>query len=249
MKLPRDGEYFDHVVGVHGDFNPFTEDGWDLLRRRFAEASRARRGLRVLDVGCGTGRSRHIYEQQSSLYLGIDLSRRALTLACSRSGEHVWVQGDALHLPVRDGSLDVVAFSSVLHHIGDMDAALRAAVRALSPGGLVFAFDPNVLHPAMLLFRHPRSPLYRPEGVSPHEKPLHPHVLTRAFARAGLGYIGQRRQSGIAYRAVAPRGLNALLHVYNRIDRLWEGIGAGRVFGTFVITWGWKPDLGNRRAP
>lgn len=239
-KPPRhEGHYFDHLVGETGDFNPFTDRGWETLARRFAAAVPAR--LRLLDVGCGTGRSRRIYRARSARYTGIDLSFSSLSLARGREPDASWLQGDALCLPFRDGSFDVVAFSSVLHHVPDRRAALAEARRVLRPGGWVFAFDPNLLHPAMLLFRHPRSPLYNPDGVSPDERPLLPRTLRADFAAAGLTGIGQRCQSDIPYRQVAPKRLDALLALYNRADRLWEKSGLGRWLGTFVVTWARKP--------
>jgi len=240
----RDGEVFDRLVQEGGDFNPFTDRGWQTLARRFARAvpgGSPGQGLRILDVGCGTGQSLRIYRERAGLYVGIDLSLGALRLAGSRFTGASWMQADALRLPFRTGSFDVVAFSSVLHHIGDRGAALAEARRVLAPGGWVFAFDPNLLHPAMLLFRHPRSPLYSSEGVSPDEQPLLPSILRHDFTAAGFSDLGQRCQSDIPYRKVAPRGLDALLAVYNRADWLWETIGLGRWFGTFVVTWAQKP--------
>ena len=235
-----DGRYFDRLVGEAGDFNPFTDHGWETLARRFAAAVPGTVALRVLDVGCGTGQSRRIYARRSGFYAGLDLSLAALRLAHRRFGS-AWLQADALRLPVRAASFDVVAFSSVLHHVPDRRAALAEAARALRPGGWAFAFDPNLLHPAMLLFRHPRSPLYNPEGVSPNEQPLLPRTLRADFAAAGFTAIGQRCQSDLPYRAVAPRGLHALLPLYNRADWLWEKSGLGRWLGTFVVTWARRP--------
>jgi ubiquinone/menaquinone biosynthesis C-methylase UbiE len=238
--LTRDGQYFDRLVEEAGDFNPFTDRGWETLARRFQAAVPGTEKLRVLDVGCGTGRSQRIYRERSSLYAGIDLSLSALRLA-RRRFDGSWLQADALRLPFRPESFDVVAFSSVLHHVPDRRAALAEAFRVLRPGGWAFAFDPNLLHPAMLLFRNPRSPLYNPEGVSPDERPLLPRVLREDFQAAGFARIGQRCQSDLPYRAVAPKGLDALLPLYNRADWLWEKVGLGRWFGTFVITWGRRP--------
>jgi len=196
---------------------------------------------RLLDVGCGTGQSRQVYADRAAGYVGIDLSFEALSRARRKGPAGCWGQADAGRLPFADGSLDVVAFSSVLHHIPDPVPALREARRVLKPGGRAFAFDPNLLHPAMALFRWPRSPFYVAEGVSPNESPLRPATLRRAFAAAGFEALRQRCQSGIAYREVAPRGMNALLGAYNAADRAFEAIGLGRWFGTFVLTCGRKP--------
>jgi SAM-dependent methyltransferase len=235
-----EGRYFDRLVGESGDFNPFTDRGWETLARRFAGAVPGA-GFRVLDVGCGTGRSRRIYRDHAARYAGIDLSLGALRLARQHQPDAAWLQADALRLPFRDGSYDGVAFSSVLHHVPDRRAALAEAFRVLRPGGWAFAFDPNLLHPAMLLFRHPKSPLYNPAGVSPDERPLLPRTLREDLQAAGFAGIGQRCQSDLPYRAVAPKGLDALLPLYNRADWLWEKIGLGRWLGTFVVTWGRKP--------
>jgi len=243
--LNREGRYFDRLVEGSGDFNPFTDRGWETLARRFEAAVPGESRLRVLDVGCGTGRSRRIYQARALAgiagYAGIDLSLGALRLAGRRFAGSSWLQADACRLPFADASFDVVAFSSVLHHVGDRQAALATALRVLKPGGWAFAFDPNLLHPAMVLFRHPKSPFYNPEGVSPDEQPLLPRVLRDDFREAGFAAIRQRCQSDIPYREVAPRLLQALLPLYNRADWLWEKSGLGRWFGTFVVTWAQKP--------
>ena len=236
-----DGAYFDRLIQDAGEFNPFTDRGWDALAARFATLAGDARNLRVLDVGCGTGQSRRIYARQAAFYAGIDLSHGALRLARHRFGDAHWLQADGSRLPFRDGTFDVVALSSVLQHVPDMSGVLSAVSRVVRPGGLVFAFDPNVRHPAMLLFRHPGSPLYRADGVTPDERPLQPSVLRQAFHDSGLVAIGQRCQSGIAYRAVAPKLLNRLLPAYNLADWVWEHIGAGRWFGAFAVTWGRRP--------
>jgi ubiquinone/menaquinone biosynthesis C-methylase UbiE len=129
----------------------------------------------------------------------------------------------------------------VLHHIPDFPLALREGWRVLRPGGHAFAFDPNLLHPAMALFRSPKSPLYTAKGVSPNEAPLLPGQLHAAFTAAGFVHLRQRAQSDLAYRQVAPRVLNACLRAYNFADHWFERVGLGRWFGTFVITSGQKP--------
>ncbi len=239
----REARTFDRLVREGGDFNPFTDRGWRTLARRFAAAAAGVVGGRLLDVGCGTGRSRRIYGPVATRYIGIDLSLGALAVATggAPAGGAAWARADACRLPFASATFDVVAFSSVLHHVPDYRAALRAGAAVARPGGLVFAFDPNLLHPAMLAFRHPASPLYRCAGVSPDERPLRPAALRQAFREAGLVAVGQRCQSDIPYRRVAPPVLDAMLALYNAFDWVWERVGLGRWLGTFVVTWGRTP--------
>jgi SAM-dependent methyltransferase len=235
---PRERAFFDRMVRDRGEFNPFADRGWQTLARRFERWVASGRPLDLLDVGCGTGMSRRLYAAHARRYVGIDLSAEALAVARERFPDDEWLLADACALPFADGSFDVVAFSSVLHHIPDFTAALREARRVLRPGGKAFAFDPNLLHPAMALFRHPRSPLYSSQGVSPDERPLRPAALRAAFRDAGFVRLRQRGQSDIPYRHVAPRLLNAALTAYNAADWAWEHVGLGRWFGTFVVTCG-----------
>lgn len=241
-----EGQYFDLLVKEGGEFNPFAPRGWRTIASRFAEMVPPDKIPRLLDIGCGTGQSRQIYADRTAGYVGIDLSFGALAVARREFSAVDWGQADACRLPFEDSSFDAVAFSSVLHHIPDFRPALSEAWRVLTPGGSVFAFDPNLLHPAMALLRWPKSPFYLSEGVSPNEAPLLPAVLRRAFDAAGFVEIRQRCQSDIPYRQVAPRLINACLSLYNAADRVFERIGLGRWFGTFVLTAGRKP-VGTRR--
>ncbi len=229
-------EFFDRLVSEQGAFDPFTEQGWQTLAKAFRQLVRANRTGSLLDIGCGTGSSLQVYEGCFAEYAGLDLSPVSVAVAQSRFPQHQWRAGDACALPFADGRFDTVAFSSVLHHLPNMRPALQEAYRVLKPGGMVFAFDPNLLHPAMAMLRHPKSPLYLREGVSPNERPLLPRELREAFQAAGFRDIRQRAQSAIGYRHAAPRGVNALLSTFNLVDRVWQWVGLGRWLGTFVLT-------------
>jgi SAM-dependent methyltransferase len=241
MAPPSEAEVFDALVRER-DFNPFADRGWRTLEGRFSEWLGAGRPRRLLDVGCGTGQSRRIYAASAPFYVGIDLSQAALRRAANRWRDGGWALADACRLPFADRSFDVVAFSSVLHHIPERGAALAEARRVLVPGGWAFAFDPNLLHPAMALFRHPRSPLYQAAGVSPHERPLLPGHLRHDFQAAGFGTLRQRAEADIPYRSVAPRWLDAVLALYNAADWMMARSGLGRWFGSFVVTAGRRPE-------
>lgn len=233
--------YFDGVIAQQGEFNPFGDRGWNTLARRFVERVAPAAPLELLDVGCGTGNSRRIYIDHCSGYTGMDLSPSAIALANRKFPESRWMVADATKMPFPDARFDVVAFSSVLHHIPDFLPAMKEAFRVLRPGGHVFAFDPNLLHPAMALFRWPKSPLYTTKGVSPNESPLMPWRLRRNFAAAGFQGIRQRAQADLPYRAVAPKILDSMLSVYNAADWLMARLRIDSYFGCFNITSARKP--------
>jgi SAM-dependent methyltransferase len=232
--------YFDAAMSQQGDFNPFTSLGWKRLADTFVHMAKPKGDLQLLDIGCGTGRSLQLYEPYVKDFIGLDLSYEMVRIARNNFPQHDWVRADACVLPFDDGTFDAVCFSAVLHHIPNYRIALREGRRVLKNGGFIFAFDPNLLHPAMAFFRHPKSPFYLPQGVSPNERPLLPSNLRNAFTAAGLDHIHQRRVAGIPYRYVAPKLINSMLKSYNAVDALLRYSGLGRWFGALVLTMGRK---------
>ena len=111
------------------------------------------------------------------------------------------------------------------------------------PEAASFAFDPNLLHPAMALFRHPQQPALSARGREPER------AAAAAGARCGrdfsaAGFADDRPALPVRIcptAQVAAGALNRLLPLYNAADWLWETVGLGRWFGTFVLTWGRKP--------
>jgi ubiquinone/menaquinone biosynthesis C-methylase UbiE len=102
-------------------------------------------GDTVLDVGCGTGWFAAGLRRAAPLVgvVGADVSAGMLAKARA-AGAWPLVQCDAGRLPLRDGSVDVIACRGVLHHLPDVDGALVEWRRALRPGGaVVLASEPT----------------------------------------------------------------------------------------------------------
>ncbi len=104
----------------------------------------------VLELGCGTGFFLLNLKQAGVVDVGhvTDLSpgmvkeavRNAATLGFDVEGR----VADAEQLPYPDATFDLVVGHAVLHHIPDVELALREVLRVLKPGGrFVFAGEPT----------------------------------------------------------------------------------------------------------
>jgi SAM-dependent methyltransferase len=99
---------------------------------------------RVLDVGCGTGAFVRLLLERGYAALGVDISRRAISLAKRKARErglpeHAFEVADAFDAKGLGRRFDTVTDSAVFHCFSDTDraryvAGLEAIVR---PGGVV----------------------------------------------------------------------------------------------------------------
>jgi len=93
-------------------------------------------GERVLEVGCGTGHWTRWFRQGLGMrVVGLDLSERMLAAARGQLPEVPFVRGDALVLPFRGGSFDVVVAVAVLEFVPKLEQVLDEMWRCVRPGG------------------------------------------------------------------------------------------------------------------
>jgi ubiquinone/menaquinone biosynthesis C-methylase UbiE len=135
-------------------------------------------GALVLDVGGGTGNLKPQL-RNGERHVCVDIERPKLDGYVSKFLDARALQGDATCLPVRDGIADVVALSSVTHHLTDsqLDAVFSEAARVLRPGGVLFVCDAvwSPSHRAgRLLWRYDR-------GSHPRTTEEIDAALTRSF--------------------------------------------------------------------
>ena len=99
-------------------------------------------GIRVLEVGCGDGKSLLAMATREWEIVAIDFSREAIRISARHKMlERVrFVQADAMALPFRDGSFDAVFISHLLGHMLEMQRCLVASetARILRPGGSAY---------------------------------------------------------------------------------------------------------------
>lgn len=98
-------------------------------------------GRVVVDVGAGGGYVAGLLAERGGRVVAVDVARNAL-LAGKRKHDAApigWGEASAFSLPVRDGSVDVVACTDVLVHLplalGGAARAVAEVARVLKPGG------------------------------------------------------------------------------------------------------------------
>lgn len=93
------------------------------------------RALRILDLGCGTGKCLSDLTDRGHVVVGADFSSEALAFTRRRGGR-LLLRADATRLPFATGSFDVIIALDIMEHVEDDRAMAREMQRVLRRGGL-----------------------------------------------------------------------------------------------------------------
>lgn len=145
---------FDSIAPLYDLMNRLMTAGLDQGWRRAAARAVVRPGDRVLDLCCGTGDLALAGRDEGGDVTAVDFSAPMLERARSKSSEIVWLEADALHLPLADASFDAVTIGFGLRNVANAEQGLAEMRRVLTPGGRLAVLD--VTRPRGLL-----APFYK----------------------------------------------------------------------------------------
>lgn len=133
MPKDHDGAVVSRFESEARDFarSPFHRDPERL--KRLLDLAAVAPGEEVLDVACGPGIVARALRDRGASVTAIDLTPAMLREAAA-SGARL-LRADALRLPFRDASFDLVLCRNSFHHFPDAAAALGEMARVLRPGG------------------------------------------------------------------------------------------------------------------
>ena len=144
----------------------------------------------VLEIGCGTGTTALRLAAGTRTMLAIDLSTEMIAIAREKLAAQPLPQlrfevADAEAAQAGSDRHDAVLAFNVLHLVSDLDAALKAILPALAPGGLFISKTPclgemNPLIPRLLV------PLLRLLGKAPEVLVFDAAQLQSSLRRHGL---------------------------------------------------------------
>ncbi|MDB5363439.1 MAG: SAM-dependent methyltransferase [Rhodospirillales bacterium] len=145
----------------------WNDDYLDLLARRL----RLDQVRTLADIGCGIGHwggSLAGHLAPGTQLIGIDRDPANVAGARERFARRApdrsarFLEGDALALPLADGSVDLATCQTLLIHLAEPQKAIAEMIRVTRPGGQVVAVESNNLFNRMAISSlTPETPLER----------------------------------------------------------------------------------------
>jgi demethylmenaquinone methyltransferase/2-methoxy-6-polyprenyl-1,4-benzoquinol methylase len=156
------GAMFDRIAHVYDPLNAvisgFQEPRW---RRRLVAASGASPGMAIADVATGTGAVARDLARRvgpTGRVVGVDISNGMVERARRRAGTPanvVYEIGDALALPLGDGTFDAATIAFGMRNLPDYELGFREMTRVVRPGGVVACLE--IARPSSLVGRIGRA--------------------------------------------------------------------------------------------
>lgn len=121
------------ATAYHEGFGDLTRQSVEPL----LDAARVGPGTRLVDVACGPGYVTAAATERGAEAIGIDFSPAQVAMAKLLNPGIDVREGDAMALPISDGSADAVVSGFGMPHFPDPETFLHESSRVLRPGGRV----------------------------------------------------------------------------------------------------------------
>ena len=196
---------------------------WKLYRDRIE-------GQRVLDLGCGGGRTSPWLHALASRYLGVDYSAKMIEVCRARYPEFAFTQGNARDLAaLGDASFDFVLFSyngiDTMPHTQRLE--ILAAVRRVLRDDGWFVFSSHSIEFRNIVVAFDRSGPITPAGLWRNLKYLRSYLRVRRY---------QVRTSEYAILS-DPRGGTRLLNYFISRTNQIEQLRANGFVDIDILSW------------
>jgi ubiquinone/menaquinone biosynthesis C-methylase UbiE len=140
-------------------YDKFIEPFNTIVRQIGLSMYPPQEGMRVLDVGCGTGTNLSLYHPAGCEVFGIDLSPAMVEMARQKLGDRAEIHlGNASQMPYEDNLYDLVTTMMTLHEMSDQIrfTVMSEMVRVVKSNGHILVTD---FHPGPIRF--PKGWMYK----------------------------------------------------------------------------------------
>jgi ubiquinone/menaquinone biosynthesis C-methylase UbiE len=224
--VKNDSEFYNE------EFKKYTFiHSWHNSIRSLERLEPIKKGMDILDAGCGWGRMLlGIVDKYSALNISaMDYQQESLDtgmqLFKNESNGNIikWIKGDITSMPFKNDSFDIVYSMRVFQHLNSPSNAASEMIRVLKPGGKFLILVQNKLCPLNLNYY---SRKYTPREV-------------KSFF-SDLTNIEIHYSSIDFFRPIIRRTHHKPNKFAMTIERIFEKIPFLNMFGGKVVVWGKK---------
>jgi len=179
---------FDAAADTYDEWYETAEGAmYDHLEKKVVSRCLPRnvRGMKLLEVGCGTGHWSRFFSDCDFEVTGVDVSESMIKIAQSKKIANASFQiADGHSLPFKDNSFDVIATITTLEFVHNAELVLREMVRCTcKPGGQLLIGALNALA------RLNRNRRQNPESLYAKARLFTPGQTKKLLSRYGQTHV------------------------------------------------------------
>ncbi|MBT4824985.1 class I SAM-dependent methyltransferase [Candidatus Woesearchaeota archaeon] len=157
---------------------------------------------KVLDIGSGWGGFCLEASKKDAIVTGLEPDNKVLKISKELIKNHnsnvKFVKGKAEKLPFKNKTFDLVILHSVLEHVGDVNKALKEAIRVTKDKRYIYIKTPNYLFP-----------------YEAHYKMFYPPLLPKKLAKKYLWLFGKNNKYIEHINYITPFNITKSLKKHN----------------------------------
>jgi ubiquinone/menaquinone biosynthesis C-methylase UbiE len=196
-------------------------------------------GMKLLDVGCGTGYHLARYRERGFEITGVDGSEGMLREARAANPRIEFHQADVESLPLPDATFDYALCIEVLRYLPDISLCVREIARVLKPGGLALVTAAPPLQANAYWPVNRVAVAFKTGNLTPLKQFFHSSwKLKREFKAAGFSRAEIHGVYGgpmIWIERIAPRVMPVLLRAWEKVDERTADAPALRHFSNMFL--------------
>lgn len=162
---------------------------FSLLSRYTKKRKVAPHELKILDIGCGSGKISKELLKKGYQVIGLDFSEEAIKKARAQGIQARKANLDE-GIPEADGTFNVVWAGDIVEHVFDPIGLLKESARVLTRGGIMLITIPNdvgiVSRLKMLFGISHQEQMYRTSGFYKHHTFFTPCLIRFMLEKSGL---------------------------------------------------------------
>lgn len=189
-KAQKDQSLFNHIAESYAkkDFSESSRIARKLRLKQTLAKVNLNNNIDIIEIGCGAGFAATYLEGSFRNYTGIDYSEKLINYAkyFNIKTNISFITKDLYQFSTKK-KYDVLFMIGVLHHMVDMDRAIKVVYSLIKPGGYIIVNEPQKANPFIHLMRIVRSKIDK--SYSEDQEEVNIGQLINLFEKAGLTHV------------------------------------------------------------